>query len=225
MNKESVFYGVLCVVVAIGMIAFAKWLEYMVDRRNGNLVKKQAYKTRYIVFCAMLSAVATVLMLFSVPFIVPFYQVDVSELPVIIGAFAFGPVAGVVIEFLKVLLNLATEGSTTISVGEFANFLVGCCFVVPASTVYYFKKSKKNAVWGLGLGLVVCTVCGCMLNAFLLIPTYSKALGMDIETLLGKELPVFIFTVTAPLNIVKCGVTSILTMLLYKPISRILKGV
>ncbi len=222
MNK--MIYGILCVAVAVLMIVLAKILEHVVDRKTGKQIKRQSYKTRYLVFCGMLSAVATVLMLFSVQFVVPFYQIDAAELPVIIGAFAFGPVAGVVIEFLKVLINLVTEGSMTIGVGEFANFLVGCCFVVPASSVYYLKKNKKSAVYGLFLGIVTCTVCGCLLNAFLLIPTYSKALGKDVEVLLGKELPLFILSVTAPLNIIKCSLTSILTMLIYKPISRILKG-
>ncbi|MBQ7864532.1 MAG: ECF transporter S component, partial [Lachnospiraceae bacterium] len=118
-------------------------------------------------------------------------------------------------------------------VGEFANFLIGCSYVVPASLVYYYRKSKKNAVLGLVLGTVTCAVVGCLLNAYLLLPAYSKAFKMDIEALIAMgtaankaidSMFTFVLFATAPLNILKCGLVSVFTMLIYKPISRILKG-
>lgn len=192
-------------------------------------------KTRNMVSIAMLAAVAVVLMLFEfpLPFLPPFYKIDASELPVIIGAFAMGPWAGVLIELLKVLLNLLLDGTTTAFVGEFANFLIGCSYVVPASLVYYYRKSKKNAVLGLLLGTLTCAVVGCLLNAYLLLPAYSKAFKMDIEALIAmgtaankaiNSMFTFVLFATAPLNILKCGLVSVITMLIYKPISRILKG-
>ena len=192
-------------------------------------------KTRNMVSIAMLAAVAVVLMLFEfpLPFLPPFYKIDASELPVIIGAFAMGPWAGVLIELLKVLLNLLMDGTTTAFVGEFANFLIGCSYVVPASFVYYYRKSKKNAMFGLILGTVICAVVGCLLNAYLLLPAYSKAFKMDIEALIAmgtaankaiNSMFTFVLFATAPLNILKCGLVSVFTMLIYKPISRILKG-
>jgi len=192
-------------------------------------------KTRNMVSIAMLAAVAVVLMLFEfpLPFLPPFYKIDASELPVIIGAFAMGPWAGVLIELIKVLLNLLLDGTTTAFVGEFANFLIGCSYVVPASIVYYRKKSKKNAIVGLVIGTVACAVVGCLLNAYLLLPAYSKAFHMDIEALVAMgtaankaidSMFTFVLFATAPLNILKCGLVSIITMLIYKPISRILKG-
>ena len=114
-----------------------------------------------------------------------------------------------------------------------ANFLIGCSYVVPAAMVYYFKKNKKNAVLGLVLGTVICTVCGCLLNAFLLLPAYSKAFHMEIDALIAMGTAVngaidsmltFVIFATAPLNFLKCGLVSVFTMLIYKPISRILKG-
>ena len=192
-------------------------------------------KTRNMVSIAMLAAVAVILMLFEfpLPFLPPFYKIDASELPVIIGAFAMGPWAGVLIELLKVLLNLLLDGTTTAFVGEFANFLIGCSYVVPASLVYYYRKSKKNAVLGLLLGTVTCAVVGCLLNAYLLLPAYSKAFHMEIDALIAmgtaankaiNSMFTFVLFATAPLNILKCGLVSIITMLIYKPISRILKG-
>ena len=192
-------------------------------------------KTRNMVSIAMLAAVAVVLMLFEVPlpFLPPFYKIDASELPVIIGAFAMGPWAGAIIELIKILLNLLLDGTTTAFVGEFANFLIGCSYVVPASLVYYYRKSKKNALLGLILGTVTCAVVGCLLNAYLLLPAYSKAFHMEIDALIAMgtaankaidSMFTFVLFATAPLNILKCGLVSVFTMLIYKPISRILKG-
>ena len=192
-------------------------------------------KTRNMVSIAMLAAVAVILMLFEfpLPFLPPFYKIDASELPVIIGAFAMGPWAGVLIELIKILLNLLLDGTTTAFVGEFANFLIGCSYVVPASLVYYYRKSKKNAVLGLVLGTVSCAVVGCLLNAYLLLPAYSKAFHMEIDALIAmgtaankaiNSMFTFVLFATAPLNIFKCGLVSVITMLVYKPISRILKG-
>lgn len=192
-------------------------------------------KTRNMVSIAMLAAVAVVLMLFEfpLPFLPPFYKIDASELPVIIGAFAMGPWAGVLIELIKILLNLLLDGTTTAFVGEFANFLIGCSYVVPASIIYYRNKSKKNAVLGLVIGTVTCAVVGCLLNAYLLLPAYSKAFHMEIDALIAMgtaankaidSMFTFVLFATAPLNILKCGLVSVITMLIYKPISRILKG-
>ena len=235
MNDVSVGFVAGSVAVVAGIIAAAKFAENAADKRNGNQKKKQMQKTRSMVNIAMLAAVAIVLMLFEfpLPFLPPFYKIDASELPVIIGAFTMGPVAGVLIEFVKVLLNVLIDGTTTAFVGEFANFLIGCSYVVPASMVYYFKKNKKNAVIGLTLGTVFCAVVGCLLNAFLLLPAYSKAFHMDIDALIAMGTAVnkaidsmltFVLFATAPLNILKCGIVSVITMLIYKPISRILKG-
>lgn len=192
-------------------------------------------RTRNMVSISMLGAVAVVLMLFEfpLPFLPPFYKIDASELPVIIGAFAMGPLAGVAIELIKILLNLLFDGTTTVFVGEFANFLIGCAYVVPAAFVYYRRKSKKRAVLGLILGTLTCTVAGCLLNAFLLLPAYSKAFHMEIDALIAMGTEVnravdsmltFVLFATAPLNLLKCGIVSVITMLIYKPISRILKG-
>jgi len=232
---EHAGFVVFSILIVAVLIAAAKLGEHLADKKNGRLRERRTQKTRRMVVIAMLSAIAVVLMLleFPLPFLPGFYKIDASELPIVIGAFTFGPMAAVIMEFLKVLLNLFLEGTTTAFVGEFANFLIGCAFVIPASMVYYYKKTKKNAVWGLTLGLVVCTVSGCFLNAYLLLPTYSKVFHMDIDALVAMgtavnglidSLLTFVIFATAPLNIIKCAVVSVLAMLIYKPISRFMKG-
>lgn len=231
-NAGFVIMSAFCVTA---LILAAKIGEYVADMKNGCGKEKRTQKTRRMVVMAMLSAIAVVLMLFEfpLPFLPGFYKIDASELPIVIGAFTFGPMAAVIMEFLKVFLNLFLDGTTTAFVGEFANFLIGCSFVVPASMVYYFKKTKKNAALGLGLGLVTCTTAGCFLNAYLLLPAYSEAFHMEIDALVAMgtavngmidSLLTFVVFATAPLNILKCLVVSVLALLIYKPISKFLKG-
>ncbi len=182
----------------------------------------------------MLAAIASVLMFldFPLPFLPSFYKFDFSELPVLIGAFSMGPVAGVIIEAFKILVKFLIKGSSTAGIGELANFLMGVAFILPASIPYYLKKSKKRAVIGLIAGTVCCTVAGCLLNAYVLLPAYAKAFG-GMEKIIGlgtkknssiTGLGSFILLATAPLNLIKCTVVSVITILIYKPLSRIIKS-
>lgn len=223
-----------CVVALIvGLAYFAEALIRKVHKEEPR--ERKSTRLRRMTLIAMLSAIATVLMLFDFPvwFIPSFYKMDFSELPVIIGAFALGPVAGVLIEFLKVFLNLFLNGTDTAFVGEFANFCMGCCYVVPASIFYYAKKTKKNAALGLGLGVLTATLAGCLLNAYLLIPTYSKVFHMDLSIIIGMGteknagvggLFTFVTLLVAPFNLLKYTLMSVITMFSYKHISRLLKG-
>ena len=187
-------------------------------------------KTRTMVEVAMLSAIAVVLMLFEfpLPFIAPpFYELDFSEVPILIGAFALGPVAGIAIEAIKILLNLVINGTITAGVGELANFIMGVAFVLPASLIYKHKKTKKNAIIGLVAGGVIMTVAACFINVLVLLPAYGKedfvqmaaAIHSSIDSLTG-----FALLCVAPFNILKAVLVSVLTILLYKHISPILKG-
>ena len=159
------------------------------------------------------------------PFAPSFYKIDLSEVPVLIGAFAMGPLAGAAIELIKILLNLVMKGSTTAGVGEVANFLIGCAYVMPAAWIYKTQKTKKNAMIGMAVGG--------LLNAFVLLPAYAAAFGMPMDALVGMgsavnkaitSLPTFVLFAVVPFNIIKGVVVSLVTMLLYKHISRLLKG-
>lgn len=198
-------------------------------------IKKQVFCVRGLVEVGMLSALAFVLMMFSfpLPFAPSFYKLDFSELPVIIGAFAIHPFAGVMIELIKMLLNLLIDGSATAGVGEMANFFIGCSFVLPASIIYHNRKNKRNAVIGLGAGVVLMAAVGCVLNAWVLLPAYSLAFHMEIEKLVAmgtainpsiNNLWTFVLLAVAPFNLLKGLLVSVITILIYKRISIILKG-
>ncbi|MEG0895778.1 MAG: ECF transporter S component, partial [Oscillospiraceae bacterium] len=110
----------------------------------------------------VLGALATLLMLIEIPlwFAPSFYKIDLSEIPVLLGGFALGPIAGVFIELIKIVLNFFINGTITGGIGELSNFLIGCALVVPASIIYRKNKSKKGAIIGLAIGILCLTVFG-----------------------------------------------------------------
>ena len=193
-------------------------------------------KTRKLVEIGMLGAIATVLMLFEfpIPFIAPpFYELDFSEVPVLVGAFALGPMAGASIELVKILINLLINGTATAFVGEIGNYLLGCSFIIPAALIYKKRKTKKNALIAMVIGTIVMTVFGCFLNAYILLPTYATAFGMPIDAIVGmgsainaniNDVMTFVIIAVAPFNIIKGIIVSVITLLIYKHISPILKG-
>ncbi len=183
---------------------------------------------------AMLGAISFLLMLFEFPlvFVAPsFYELDFSEVPALIGAFAMGPVAGVVIEFVKILLNVIFTGSSTAYVGEVGNFLMGCAFVVPAGIIYHRKKTKKNALMGVVAGAVFMTAVGCGVNAWVLLPWYANNMFGSLDPILkaGQAIHAgidsvyqFVILLVAPFNMIKGALVSVLTFLLYKRVHRVI---
>lgn len=196
--------------------------------------RKEKINARTIAQIGMLGAVALVLMLFEIPlpFAPSFYKIDFSEVPVLIGSFAMGPVAGVLIELVKILLKLLTIGSTTAGVGDVANFLIGISFCLPAAFIYRKMHSKKGAIIGMGAGTIFMTLVGCFLNAYVLLPTYAKAFQMPIDALVAMGTAVnghitslftFVAFAVAPFNLLKGVLVSLVVALIYKKISPILK--
>ena len=185
------------------------------------------FTVRNMTQIGILSAVAMVLMFFEIPlFFTPaFYKIDLSEIPVLIGSFSMGPVAGVVIEALKIILKLLVKGTTTGGVGDLGNFLVGCAYFLPAALVYKYHRTAKGAIFGTALGTFVLTALGCFINAFFLLPFYAKIYGMPIEGLIQMgtavnpsitDLTTFVLLAVAPFYLLKGVITSILGLLLYR---------
>jgi len=191
---------------------------------------------RWMILVAILSALAAVIMLgeFAIPILGPsFLKLDFSEIPVMIGAFALGPVAGLTIEALKVLLNLLLEGSVTIGIGEMANFLVGAAFVFPASLIYTLHKTKKTAFIGLAVGVISMTVTGALLNYYVLLPAYAGYMGLSMDDLMTSysvlipyitDVKTGILFGIVPFNLVKSILISVIVLLLYKRVSVLIKG-
>ncbi len=194
-------------------------------------------RNRKVAMIGMFSAVAMVLMLFEIPipFAPPFYKLDFSELPILIGAFAFGPMTGVMMELVKILLILMFKGTSTAFIGEIANFVMGCSFIIPTSFIYALRKTKKNAMVACIVGTICLTLFGTVFNAVYLLPTFSKLYGMPLDTILQMGMKVnpfvtdgsivsFVVACVAPLNLLKGVGVSILAILIYKPLSPIIKS-
>ena len=162
-------------------------------------------KTRILAQIGMLGAISVVLMLFEIPlpFAPAFYEIDFSEVPVLVGCFAMGPVAGAAIELIKILLNFAINGTITAGVGELANFLLGCSFVVPAGIIYRKMHTRKGAIIGMATGTVLMTIFGCFLTA----------VNAHITSLFT-----FVAFAVAPFNILKGIIDSLIVFLIYKKI-------
>ena len=159
---------------------------------------------------SLLSAAAALLMFLEIP-ICLFYKMDLSEIVVLVGSFALGPLAGIVIEFLKLLIFVLIRGSQTAFVGEIANFFIELSFILPAAFIYKFKKQKSSAVIGLIAGIIIATVVGCTSNAFILIPAYAKAFNMPVDAIVKmgtdlnsniKNISTFVIMITATFNLI-----------------------
>ena len=175
---------------------------------------KRKLDVNKLVKISMLGAIATILMLIEIPLIpmFPWLKIDLGDIPAMIGAFAFGPLAGVMITFLKILLNFIFEGSATGGVGEFANFLIGIAMIVPASYIYHRNKTKKNAIVGLIIGAISLQVIAIFANVYILLPLY----GIDPQ---GGVMN-YIVAGLLPFNTIKAIIIAIVTFILYKKVSK-----
>lgn len=194
----------------------------------------EKFDVKVIVKIGMLSAISVVLMLFEIPlpFAPSFYEIDFSEVPVMVGCFAMGPFAGVLIEFVKIMLNFIITGTQTAGVGELANFVIGCALCVPAGIIYKRNRTRKNALAGMVTGTVLMTLAGCVINAFVLLPAYAAAFGMPVQSLIEmgtavndniNNLTTFVIFAVAPFNLLKGILVSIVVFVIYKKISPIFR--
>ena len=195
---------------------------------------KKLLDVKKVVIMGMLGAIGAVLMLFEfpLPFIAPsFYGLDLSEIPVLVGAFSMGPVAGAVIEAVKILVKLVLKPTSTGFVGEFANICIGCALVLPAGIIYKMKKTKKGAAIGMVVGTFSMALVGAVLNAVVMLPFYSNF--MPLESILQAGAAInpaissvwtFVFLAVAPFNLIKGALVSLITTLIYKRISVIIHG-
>ncbi len=187
--------------------------------------------TRYLTITAMLSAVAFILQFFefSVPIMPSFIKLDLSDLPELIGAYALGPVCGILVCLVKNLLHLFV--TSTGGVGELSNFILGAIFVLPAALIYKHKKTKRNALIGGILGAVIMGVFSIASNYFLVYPVYYNFLPKDVvlsayQAILPgmKSILMSLVCFNMPFTIVKGLLSVVISMFIYKPLSPILHG-
>ncbi len=193
--------------------------------------KKRISKIRFIAVTAVLSAAATVLMMlsFSVPFMPSFIKLDFSELPALIATFSMGPWSGVLVCLIKNLINLPM--TTTGGVGELSNFLLGVCLVLPAGLVYRFRHTRGAALLASIFGSVMMGLVSLPINYYLTYPIYGKILPLDtiigmyqaiLPSVDGLLMCLLVFNV--PFTCLKGLLDTLITFLIYKPLSPLLHG-
>ena len=192
--------------------------------------------THNLTIAAMLSAVAFILMFieFPIPMLIPaFIKMDFSDLPALLGAFALGPVYGVIISFMKNLLHIVIKGTSTACVGELSNFILGAIFSAVAGYLYKHHKSRKTAIIGAVAGAVAMGVLSVPSNYFVVYPAYVQFYHMPLEAILGMYQAILpsadslikcLILFNLPFTLVKGLLDAVLCMLIYKPLSPILHG-
>lgn len=223
------FIGI-CILIVAALAALSKLAERLMPET------RKVTPARRISIVGICAAIAAVLHMldFPLPFLAPeFYKLDFSELPVMLCGFYLGPAATVTCEAVKILLKLLLKGTSTAFVGDFANFVVGCSLVLPATILYHAHKSKHSAKVGLIVGTLAMTIFGSAFNAIYLLPKFSELYGLPLDTIVAmgttinsriNSVSTLVFFCVAPLNLVKGGAVSVLTLLLYKRVARPLFG-
>ncbi|QUC67376.1 ECF transporter S component [Aristaeella hokkaidonensis] len=175
---------------------------------------------------AILAAAASILFLIQIP-IVAFYKLDLSNIPVLLGAFSMGPVPGMMILALKSLIGLLSSSSA--GIGELADFIMGTALVLPAALIYQQNKTRKSAIIGMAIGTLCMVVAGVLANKYIMLPFYMGAFHMDMDGILrfanvagvDSEWKLLLM-ITGPFNLLKGVVLSVVAGLIYKPLSPIL---
>lgn len=196
--------------------------------------ENKKFTTKHITMIGMFGAISAVLMLleFPVPLAPAFIKMDFSDLPVILGGYMLGPLAGFMIILIKIVLNFAFNGTTTAGIGELANFIYSVAYMLPSVFIYRSVRSKKGAVISLAAGTLIVSVIAILVNLFFTFPVYAKLFGMNMETIVSMgaavnpfvkdKFSLMLFSVF-PFNIFKYLVVSVITFYLYKRTKSLLK--
>ena len=189
--------------------------------------------TRKLAVTGIMSAVSAVLMMlsFNIPIMPSFIKMDFSELPALITAFSIGPVWGVAVCLIKNLVNLPF--TTTAGVGELSNFILGVMLVLPAGLIYQKNKTRVGALIGSALGSLIMAVVSIPWNYYITYPAFVKILNFPLEAILGMYQKInpsvdgllqALLVFNLPYTFCKGLLISLLTFLIYKRLSPILKG-
>ena len=190
-----------------------------------------ATKTRKLIGTSMLAAVSVVLMFlsFPVPLMPSFIKMDLAELPALIGAFAYGPLAGAAVCLVKNLISLMKSSSG--GVGTLCNFLLGVCFVVPAGLIYKYNRTRRGALIGALAGAAIMAVLSIFVNYYVVYPIYTAF--MPMEAIIGMYQAInpkvqtlwdALIWFNCPFTFIKGLISVVITFIIYKPLSPFLKG-
>lgn len=199
------------------------------------------FSTTRIAFIAMFATFASVLYIlnFSIPFAFPsFLEFKLSDIPILIGSFTLGPSAGAAITVVEILIKLIIKGTSTSFVGELSDLVTSCAFAVTAGLIYKKNRTFKGALFGMGVGTLIEVTIAMIFNRFVLVPFYIQAFfGGNWDPLINMMTPLFpsctkenfynfyIWVSVLPFNLLRCLIAILVTLPIYKRISRLINGV
>ena len=190
--------------------------------------------TKQMALCGLMGGLCAALMMFRfpLPFMPPFLSFDFAGLVEMIGGFTMGPLAAVAIILVKVLIQALTQGTSSAWTGEIQNIILSCAYVLPAVLIYNRNKSKKTALFGMITGTILCAIVAIFTNLYIIIPFYASFSGLTLDKILAMCMAVnpllsnkwsLALLGIVPFNLIKNGILSLLTFLVYKKISRQIK--
>ncbi|MCA9766017.1 MAG: ECF transporter S component [Carnobacterium sp.] len=175
----------------------------------------QTRNTKKLVGVSMLAAVAFVLMFFAFPIIpgVTFLKIDFSDIPVLLGMFLYGPVAGIAVAVIRTILHyVQTGGDAGYPIGDTASLIASLAYTLP---IYYIMNAKaekaKTVILANVLGTVSLTTVLSLLNAYVLIPLYFLVLNFSVG-----PIQKYVFYGVVPFNLIKGIIVSTVFVALYK---------
>lgn len=199
---------------------------------------KSKFNTRSITVVGMMSALAFIVFMLEIPapLMPSFIKLDLSNIISLITAFALGPVEGVVVCLIKNIIHLIFKGySSTMGVGNLFDFVSSSAFCFTAGLIYKHNKTIKGAMIATVVGSLVFTLVSLPLNYFIVYPFYFKlfakyggeagVLGMYqaiLPSVKSTLMALIVFNV--PFTFIKGLICSLLTAVVYKPLSPIIKG-
>lgn len=197
------------------------------------MYNKKRLNVKLLAFAGIMAGLSTVLFFLDFPIAVifpGFLKIDFSDIPALVAAFLIGPLWGVAVELVKNIIHLTV--TSTGGSGELANFIVGTLFVFTASSIYQVKKSRKSAIIGMVFGALAMVAGGMIANFFIIIPYYVTVMKLPLETIIemcskyvpfiNSKLDIILFTIV-PFNFMKGFIISIVTLIIYKNISKLTK--
>ena len=189
------------------------------------------FSTKQMVMLALLSALAYVLMLIPIPFkFLGFLELEFSDVPAIVATLIYGPLAGVVVEFIKNFIKAITA-TTTGGVGELANFAIISGFIVPLGLLFRKLKNKYKTVISFSGAIAGFMIAGILVNYFVTVPLYATLFG-GMDVVVGaaaatmpaiKDLATIVILGITPFNFVKGIVISVTGYFVYKAFHKVIE--
>ena len=195
----------------------------MTEEKNKELTEREPKKnnistTKKLAGTGVFAALAFVVSLLEFPLFpaASFLKLDFSLVFVLLAGFIFGPVSGIGVSAVKELLRFVM-GSSTGGVGEVANFIVTLAFIVVPTVIYRYKKGFSTVIITLIIGCVLETAAALIANRFINFPLYMGDKAAEVFASLWQFVLLF--------NLIKTLAVSLVTIMLYKKVSALIKKI